>query len=161
MVTGDEVSVQQAEKFLPGVSVVAVKKAKNREVAQCFPTEEVRQRIEETAMATAQRLGQYQVHRAQEPVLMEVAFRTPNEADLAAAIPKTKRTSPRVVAYGSEKYLEAYKFLMVVYDLILYSWFGEAMQKLTATDEGKRIFGEWSHQLIEQWMREPQSLWYE
>ncbi len=161
MVTGDEVSVQQAEKFLPGVSVVAVKKAKNREVAQCFPTEEVRQRIEETAMATAQRLGQYQVHRAQEPVLMEVAFRTPNEADLAAAIPKTKRTSPRVVAYESEKYLEAYKFLMVVYDLILYSWFGEAMQKLTATDEGKRIFGEWSHQIIEQWMREPQSLWYE
>lgn len=161
MVTGDEVSIQQAEEFLPGVSVVAVKKAKNREVAQCFPTEEVRQRIEETAMATAQRLGQYQIHRAQEPVLMEVAFRTPDEADLAAAIPKAKKTSPRVVAYKSEKYLEAYKFLDLVQDLVLSSWFSGVMQKLTATDEGKRIFGEWSHQLNEQWMREPQSLWHE
>jgi len=35
-------------------------------------------------------------------VLVEVAFRKPNEADLAATIPNAKKTSSRVIAYKSQ-----------------------------------------------------------
>ena len=161
MVTGDEACIEEAEKFLPGVSAVAVKKAKNREVAHCFPQEEMRRLIEETAMATAKQLSQYKVYRSQEPILMEAAFRTPDEADLVAAIPRTKKTTARVVAYQSEKYSETFKFLSAATYLVVSSWFDEPMQKLTATDEGQRIFEKWDHPFREEWMREPQSLWYE
>jgi len=121
----------------------------------------MRRLIEETAMATAKQLSQYKVYRSQEPILMEAAFRTPDEADLVAAIPRTKKTTARVVAYQSEKYSETFKFLSAATYLVVSSWFDEPMQKLTATDEGQRIFEKWDHPFREEWMREPQSLWYE
>lgn len=162
MVTGDEIGVKEAKDFLPSVDTVAVKKARNREVAQCFPIEEMRRLIEETAMSAAQRLGEHRVYHAEEPVLLEVAFRTPGEADLAATLHRAKKTSPRVVAYKSEKYLEAFKFLFAAINLIVSgSWFDEIMQKLMVTQEGKRIFEEWNLQFTEQWLQEQQELWYE
>ena len=161
MVTGDETGVREAQEFLPGIDTVAVKKAKNREVAMCFPVEEMRRLIRETAMSAAQRIVKYKVYRAREPVLMEVGFRTPREADVVATLHRTIRTSHRVVAYESERYLEAFKFLFAALNLVNAFWFDEIMQKLMATEKGKRIFEEWNLQFTEQWLREPQELWYE
>ena len=161
MITGDEVSVKQAQEFLPSVSVLAVKKAKNREVAHCFPTEEVRRLIEERASVATQRLEWNPVYRAREPVLIEAAFRKPEEADLAAAVPGAKKSSPRVVTYKSEKYLEAFNFLSLVCTLVESRWFAEVQRELSATQEGRRIFGGWIRRLDEQWMRDSEPFWPE
>lgn len=161
MVTGDDIGVKEAKDFLPSVSTVAVKKSKNRAVTECFPTEEVRRIIEETATTAAQQLNKCKVYRAKEPVLMEIALRKTIDADVVAYIPGVKKTSPRVVAYESKKYLAAFEFLWTVVNLAECILVSEVMQKLTATDEGKKIFGEWNRQFAEQWLQEPQELWYE
>ena len=66
-----------------------------------------------------------------------------------------------MVAYESERYLEAFKFLFAALNLVNAFWFDEIMQKLMATEKGKKIFEEWNLQFTEQWLREPQELWYE
>lgn len=159
LVTGDEMAMREAKDFFPSVCAVAVKKAKNREVAECFPAKEMRKLIEATTMSSAQRLGQRKVHRAQEPVFIEIALGTSSQAELVAAIPGARKTSPRVVAYEGGNYLEAFKFLSVVPSFVMFSWFNEALEKIAATKQGEKIYREWNCELVERWMGDVESVW--
>ncbi len=74
MVNGDEAACREAEALVPGVVTAAVKTATERNVATCFPEDEVKEKIYNAAKKGVENIGKIKPLKPELPATVEVTF---------------------------------------------------------------------------------------
>ena len=112
LVTGDDLTCEDARSYAPGATGVAVKECVSRYAAICLPPAVAFSQITEAAanaMSLAgRREGAASAHR------IEVEFDATHLADAAAVVPTVELTGPRRVGFDAVSMTEAMKAFKVV-----------------------------------------------
>jgi D-amino peptidase len=129
LVTGDDVTVQQVEKFLPGIESVITKYALDRTAARLLPLSRTGPAIRDGARRACERAaaGGFTPYRIDSPITLEVTCGNYGIANKLAAVPQAERVSERVVGFRSESFTAVYEALLTFCYLTL-----------TAQDPGPR-----------------------
>jgi D-amino peptidase len=112
LVSGDDLTCEDAHEYAPEAQTVAVKEAVDRYTALCLPPARTSALLREAAVAG--------VTRARVPPLpagpyrCEVTFTGTSSATMAACIPTVDRISPRTVTFTKDTITELYPCFRVV-----------------------------------------------
>lgn len=111
LVTGDQVTIEEAAPFLPLVEGVVVKRSVTRFAAESLHPAVARERIEAGARRAAERAGAGAVPlpSIDLPARVEVDWLTADMAEMATWIRGVERDGPRSVALEGEDPLELYR----------------------------------------------------
>lgn len=155
LVTGDAAVVREAKSLLPGIEGVIVKKAINRARAKCLPVDEARSLIQKAATNALKNLKKFKPFKLSTPIHLDVIFTSPEYANIAADMPRSKLTDNRTISYIAEEYPEALSAFRTALS------FAEAHRqqllnkRLQESEEGKRIMEEWGKEIWRRWATEP------
>jgi D-amino peptidase len=109
LVTGDEATCAEAEKFIPGVITAATKRGIGMIAAESLHPETACEHIEEAARKAMRSAGKIKPMKVKGPVVIEVEFVRSGMADAAVFCPGSKRLSPSRVSYKARNYSEAFR----------------------------------------------------
>ena len=112
LLTGDDVVCAQAERDFPGIAVAPVKRAIDRLTGQHLVPETACGLIRERAAAALDglpRLRAADVPAADEPVRLELEFRSTSAAHCCTLFPGVVRTSPSAVTIEHRSFLDAFR----------------------------------------------------
>jgi D-amino peptidase len=109
LVTGDHVTCEQAQAWLPQIETAVVKYAIDTYAARCLPKEEAHQLIREAARRATLRIPELKPFCFEAPVTVEIDVVMPNAAGRVSLIPGVQRKGGTKVCYTAESYWEAYK----------------------------------------------------
>jgi D-amino peptidase len=116
LVTGDDVTADEAQAILPGVETVVVKRAVSRFAADSLHPEEARELIRAGARRALERASEIGPPRIELPARVEITFRTADMADMATWIRGVERLEARRVAIVDDDPLRLYRtFVTVVF----------------------------------------------
>jgi D-amino peptidase len=109
LVTGDDVTCEQAKAWLPQIDTAVVKYAIDTYAARCLPQKDAHQRIREAARSATQRIPELEPFCFEAPVHVEIDLIMPNAAGRVSLIPGLQREGGTRVSYTADSYWEAYK----------------------------------------------------
>ena len=116
LATGGEAFTKEIKGLVDGdIETVAVKRHIRRRTAELLHPEEAQQRIREGARRAIERLSSFQPTRPHEPVSVDITYKSPDLADIAAVLPTVERTAHYTVTFESSNYVHAYKMIRVLY----------------------------------------------
>jgi D-amino peptidase len=118
LVTGDDKAGTEAEKLLPGVVTVAVKRGISAYAALCLPPKKSRERIYEGVGKALSRKDRWRVFRVDGPADLQVRFTTASSADRTLRIPGVERLDGVTVAFHGKDFIEAFKAFYTMTDII-------------------------------------------
>lgn len=112
LLTGDRAACNEAEEWIPGIEVVAVKKAAGRQAAECLPPGVSQPLIRQAA---ARAVAGYKEGRSPSPLQVELPVRITIEflntamADSASLLPNLNRIDGRRIEFLAEDMPGAYR----------------------------------------------------
>jgi D-amino peptidase len=109
LVTGDDVTCQQARAWLPQIETAVVKYAIDTYAARCLPPAVAHQNIREAARRATQRIPELSPFCFKEPVQVTIDLMMPNAAGRVALIPGLQREAGTRITYTASSYWEAYR----------------------------------------------------
>lgn len=116
LATGDDDFVREIQTLLEGeVETVSVKRAIRRQTAELLHPEECRRRIKEGARRAVERLASFVPTKASARPSVEITYKNPDLADIAAILPTVERTGHYSVQFETDDYVQAYKMIRVLY----------------------------------------------
>jgi D-amino peptidase len=113
LITGDRVTVEEAQKELPGIEGVIVKEALGRQAARSLHPVEACRRIEKGAYNAVKNLSRRPVVKPKGPFALEIDWANSAMADLCEQLPDIRR-SGRTTSYQSSDYLTCYRMLLAL-----------------------------------------------
>lgn len=115
-ITGDQVTIAEAEPVLPGIEGVIVKQARGRFVAESLHPDRACAAIRAgTARAIGRaRAGQAPLPAIALPATLEVDFLTADQAEMATWIAGVRRVSEATVAFSSDSGLAAFRTFITI-----------------------------------------------
>lgn len=114
LVTGDQATAAEAERFLPGAELVVVKESLTRFAAHSLHPAVACERIEAGARACLERAGSLPVPAIEEPARLDVTFLNADYAEMATWIGGVRRTSERTVTCSDGDLLRLYRTFVTV-----------------------------------------------
>jgi D-amino peptidase len=111
MISGDDASVAEAGRLLPGIEGAVVKWAIGFHSARTRTPEAARQVIRERVRAAMARLGELKPYRVSAPVELDVRFKNYRPAELLAYLDSVKRTDAHSIRFVGKDMLEVSRFL--------------------------------------------------
>ena len=117
LITGDDVTCEEANSFYSGVRTAQVKKSIDRYTAQCLVPEVARQRIREAAESAVRGVGELEPYILEPPYTFTVEFATANLAASTLRFPEIKRLDDRHVSWTNGDYGTAYRMFLGVMSL--------------------------------------------
>lgn len=116
LATGDDDFVKEIRTLLDGeVETVSVKRAIRRQTAELIHPEDSRRMIREAAQRAIERLSSFVPTRPPSPARVQITYKTPDLADIAAIIPTVERTGHYSVTFEMDDYVRAYQMIRVLY----------------------------------------------
>jgi D-amino peptidase len=114
LVSGDDVTIEQARTFLPDAEMVVVKFAIDRTAARCLPLKTTAALIHDGAERAVRRAaaGEFEPWTFEPPITLQVTCGNFGLAGKLGLMPGSERLDSRVVAYRSDSYLDVYHALM-------------------------------------------------
>ncbi|MGD0558939.1 MAG: M55 family metallopeptidase [Streptosporangiaceae bacterium] len=112
LVSGDDLTCQDAAGYAPGAALVAVKEAVDRYTALCLPPSRTGPMLREGALKGMREAGE--VALPEPPYTCEVTFVGTSSAALAAMVPTVRRNGPRGVAFEAASVDALYRCFRVV-----------------------------------------------
>lgn len=113
LLTGDQAACAEAQEWIPGIDVVAVKTASSRQSAECLPPGVSQPLIRQAAerVVTAFKAGKCPAPLQVElPVRITIEFLDTAMADAAALLPVLTRLDGRRVEFQADSMPSAYRF---------------------------------------------------
>ena len=155
LVTGDAALVREVKSLLPGIEGVIVKKALSRKKAECLPLDKARSLIQKAAFDCLSNLEKFKAFKPSLPIHLDVMFAAPEQARLAAAMPRSKLSSDRTVSYVAENYDEAMKAFWTALSLATGSQQPILIKILAEVEGAKKVLDEWFKTRAGKWVNEP------
>ncbi|HZY64876.1 MAG TPA: M55 family metallopeptidase [Rubrobacteraceae bacterium] len=118
LVTGDDVTCEEARSLYSGVETAQVKTAIGRYTARCLVPKVAQQRIREAAESAVRGVGEMEPYVLEPPYTFTVEFATANLAASALRFPETKRLGDRRVSWTNGDYGTAYRMLLGVMSMM-------------------------------------------
>jgi len=119
MITGDEATITQMEKFYEyPFEKVVVKQALSPILAICYPLEDVLGRMKQAASTARNFIKKINFAKISSPYELCLNFNIILEAELAMLIPNMKRKTPLSTTYTSENFEEIFRVLILTYILM-------------------------------------------
>jgi len=116
LATGGDDFVREIRTLVDGdLETVSVKRGIRRETAELMHPEECRRAIREGARRAVERLASLRPTRPLEPTSVEITYKSPDLADIAAILPTVERSGRHSVRFESPDYVQAYKMIRVLY----------------------------------------------
>lgn len=118
LVTGDDVTVEEALPFFPDAVGVAVKQAVSRQAAVSRHPEDACRLIHDGACTAIERVrsGGVGLPRIELPATLEISWLTADMAELVTSLPGARRTGSRVTELTGEDPLRLYRtFMTAIY----------------------------------------------
>jgi D-amino peptidase len=114
LVTGDDVTIDQARTFLPDAEMVVVKWAIDRMAARCLSLPRSTALIREASRRAVERAanGEFTPWTFEPPITMVLTAGDYGAATRFATVPGTERVDNRVVSFTSDSYFDVYRALM-------------------------------------------------
>ena len=113
LVTGDDVTAEEAQRVCPGIRTAVVKRAVSRFAAESLHPAEARSVIREAARAAIEALPT-DAPSIDLPATLEVSFRNPDLAEMATWISGTERTDHVTVTLTGDDPLELYRRFVTI-----------------------------------------------
>ena len=117
LVSGDDLTCEEAESLYTGVQTAKVKTAVDRYTARCLPPEESLRRIREAARAAVENAERLSPYTLEPPYTFTVEFATASTAAGVLYFPGLERVNDRRVSWTHEDYQTAYKMFIGVMHL--------------------------------------------
>ncbi|MDP9476783.1 MAG: M55 family metallopeptidase, partial [Actinomycetota bacterium] len=114
LVTGDDLTCEEAESLYPGVQTACVKTAIDRYTARCLPPETARERIRLAAKGAVAGAGILTPYSPDQPYEFTVEFATASTAASVLFFPSLKRVDDRRISWTHEDYTVAFKMFIGV-----------------------------------------------
>jgi D-amino peptidase len=114
LLTGDQATIDEAAKELPGIEGVVVKQALGRQAARSLHPIEARRRIEEGAYRAYASRAKRPLFRPKGPFTLEIDWMNASMADLCEQIPGIQRAGGRTVRYRVADYQTCYRMLLAL-----------------------------------------------
>lgn len=108
LVTGDDVVCEEAKSLLPWVHTATVKRAVNRNSAQCLPPERVKEVLRDATIRALGDIKNAKPWLPASPVTFKVEFKDSGLQANAARMPFVKEIDPRTLAFTADDYLTAF-----------------------------------------------------
>lgn len=118
LVTGDDVTCEEAHSLYVGVETAQVKTAIDRYTARCLVPEVAQQRIREAAESAVRGVGEMEPYILEPPYTFAVEFATANLAASALRFPDIKRLGDRRVSWTNGDYGTAYRMFLGVMSMM-------------------------------------------
>lgn len=112
LVTGDDVTCEEAESLYAGVRTARVKTAIDRYTARCLAPEAARERIREAAADAIRWSSSLQPYAPEPPYTFTVEFATASSAASVLFFPQLERVDDRRVSWTHDDYETAYKMFI-------------------------------------------------
>jgi len=114
MISGDDVTIAEAVRFLPKIETVVVKWALDRYAARCLSLEKTGELIHDAAQRACERAraGEFEPWTFEPPLTLEIVCSNYGLANKLASVPGAEPTNRRVVAFQSDSYLKLYEALL-------------------------------------------------
>ena len=112
MVTGDDITCQNAVAFLGDIETACVKIAIDRYAADCLPLGEARQLIHQKACRAVQRHSEFKPYRFSPPFTLEWDCSDHNIATMLARVPGAELVWPNTVRYMHPTFKEMFNMLI-------------------------------------------------
>ena len=113
---GDQTILEEARKLLGPIEGVEVKHALGRYSAEALHPTIVQERIREGVRAALLRLGDFKPYRLTPPIKLQIAFKSPINAEILSMLPGMERADAHTIVFTARDMVEASKFLLVVMD---------------------------------------------
>ncbi|MFN2593719.1 MAG: M55 family metallopeptidase, partial [Actinomycetota bacterium] len=117
LITGDEVTADQAEPFIPKAERLAVKTSISRSAAHSLHPHEARTQIREAATRALERVSDIGPPDIDRPTRLELTFLNPDFADLAEGLPAVRRAGLRTITLENDDLLQLYKDFVTLINL--------------------------------------------
>jgi D-amino peptidase len=114
LITGDQTTIDQAARELPGIEGVVVKQALGRQAARSLHPVEACRRIEEGAFRAYAKHGQRPLYRPKGPFTLEIDWMNASMADLCGDLPDVERVGGRTVRYRTADFQTCYRMLLAL-----------------------------------------------
>ena len=109
LVTGDKVTIEEAESLLRNVKTAVVKEGIGRYAAMCVHPEIAREKIRASAKKAVIEIDSECFYRVSPPVTLEIEFSSSAMADMVQLIPRVTRMGDREINYIGDDFFEVYK----------------------------------------------------
>ena len=107
LVTGDDLTCDEALEFMPWVDTVPVKWALSRNAARTLPPPVAAELIEEKARNALENLESKEILQTHTPITVEMDFMNTGCVDASANIPRLERVSDRTIGFTGEDFADA------------------------------------------------------
>lgn len=114
LVTGDDLTCEEAKSLYAGVRTAQVKTAVDRYTARCLAPEAAHERIREAAADAIRWLSSLQPYAPEPPYTFTVEFATASAAASTLFFPQIERIDDRRVSWTHEDYETAYRIFIGV-----------------------------------------------
>lgn len=118
LVTGDDVTCEEAKLLYPGVRTAQVKTAIDRYTARCLVPSATQKVIREEAAAAVRGAGEMEPYALEPPYTFTVEFATANLAAGTLRFPELTRLDDRRVSWTNGDYQTAYRMFLGVMKLM-------------------------------------------
>lgn len=137
MVSSDEAGVNEAKSLLPGIETVAVKRKEDSGV-ECFPSDEVYAKLEETALNALSKAEEYEPYVLSGPIIVDILYKLPKLAENMALFPGYEKKNERTVTYRAKDYLEAFRAFTAFHAILpefVASFFRQMLKRVRETSD--------------------------
>ncbi len=117
LVTGDDLTCQEAEKLYPGVRTAQTKTAVGRYAARCLSPEASHSRVRDQARSAVSNVEGLESYALAPPYTFAVEFATASQAASVLYFPQLERIDDRRVTWTHEDYRVAYSMFIGVMNL--------------------------------------------
>jgi D-amino peptidase len=114
LISGDDVTIEEARKLIGDVEGVVVKLAISFHAASTLTPQAAQSLIKERVKAALARRGSLRPYRVAPPVRLDLTFKNYRPAEVLAYLPIVQRTGAHSIRYTGRNVLEVSKFLQFV-----------------------------------------------
>jgi D-amino peptidase len=114
LITGDEVTGEEARPFMPQIEAVTVKRSVSRFAAESLHPQVACRRIREGARRALERLGEMSPPAIELPARLDVVMRIADMAEMATWVGGVERTGDRTIAITDADPLALYRRFVTV-----------------------------------------------
>lgn len=111
LVTGCQVTAEEAREFLPHVETAIVKQSINRQTARNLSPDKARALIREKTISALSRIKEMQPKVLIGPYTVEVAYLHSGLADAAGILPLVERIDSTTHRFETEDYISAFRYI--------------------------------------------------
>jgi D-amino peptidase len=109
LVTGDDLTCEEALDLLPGIETARVKKALDRYAARCLPPRQAQAAIRGAAERAVRRASSFTPFAPRHPAAWEIAFKDSGMAEIASQVPGVTMIRDDAIMYEAPDAVSGFK----------------------------------------------------